>query len=677
MRPTSLLAVQGAFAVLAMGIGGSPPVSGQTVQDTVRLAYFQGDRRAGELTSIGASAEDWSFRLVIQDRATETELVSEVSLDARFVPVAITTTREIRGAPVFPTAETFLRNGFRASWENRYERGDTLVAGPAFYLGIDRAHDLGLLARALLAHPSRRLAILPYGEATIRVIEERRLSEGGRQIDLTLYAIDGVGVAPVHVWLDGDGKTFAQIGLYAAGSLIRTGWEHALGDLRDLSRGLDVARGGSFISELGTRPGGDLLVRGARVFAGEPSGAGDTQETAVVVRDSRIVYVGPVADWRAAVSTDTIDGSGHTLVPGLWDMHVHVDWSEIGIALLADGITTIRDLGNDPEDITDFRDRVAAGEAVGPRVIARALIDGAGANQAPGGFFVTDEADVSEAIDRIQQMGFTGVKIYSGLPRELLSATIRAARSKGLPVGGHALWPNPMVQLPMSAGDAVDAGYTELQHLFPMIMLGLLDLDTVADLAAAVGHQLGTMDADWPAIAALVARSRASGLVIDPTLTLGLGDQGWVSDLDRYPPLTRQTVTGWVAGPPPPLPPEVDFRSTALRLVRQFHEQGLQVIVGTDLTVGSALHEEMRLLVESGIPSWRVLDMATRGAATAEGRDADLGSIEAGKLADFILVAGDPTRDVSALEAVRLVVKNGVVYDPTALRRAVGVRPRP
>ena len=647
-----------------------------TLQDTLRLVYFQGYRRAGQLTVVEEDSLHRSYRFTSRDRGTTSELTSALTLDRTGIPIAISTRSETRGNLPSGIPETFLRKGFRASWSNRYESRDTLVVEDSFFLGIDRAHELGLLVRALLNRPDRELAVLPYGSASIRTVEERRFQVEGRSIDATLYAIDGIAVDPVHIWLDDDRNTFAEIGRFASGSLVREGWEELLPDLRAISRAHAVARGERQAQALGRRPAGDLVVIGARVFGAESQAPPDDAESTVVVRGSRFTFVGPRAGWSPVGATDTIDARGLTLIPGLWEMHGHVDWEGLGIASLAQGVTTLRDLGNDPDDLTDWRDRIAVGRAVGPRVIARGLLDGSGTDRAPGGFFVRSVAEVEREIVRMKELGFTGVKIYSGLPSELLEPAVRMARSLDLTIGGHPLWSNPMTTLPMPGAAAIRSGYTELQHLFPMIMLGLLDLEGVSDLASAVVQQLGSMNIDQPSVSEFVAAGVEAGLAIDATLTIGLGDRSWASDLDRYPPLTRQVVTGWVAQPQPPLPPDLDFGGTALRLVRQFHTAGLPLLVGTDFTVGAVLLEEMRLLVEAGLAPAEVLMLATEGAAAREGLEEELGTIAVGRLADFILVEGDPMHDISALENIRLVVKDGVIYDPAELWRELGVRPR-
>jgi imidazolonepropionase-like amidohydrolase len=117
------------------------------------------------------------------------------------------------------------------------------------------------------------------------------------------------------------------------------------------------------------------------------------------------------------------------------------------------------------------------------------------------------------------------------------------------------------------------------------------------------------------------------------------------------------------------------YVSSWMGFVRAAHEAGVPVLPGTDLMPGFGLHRELELYVQAGIPAPEVLTLATLGAARVMGMDGELGSIEPGKLADLILVDGDPTTDISDIRRVVTVIKDGRVYDPAAIYRALGIEP--
>jgi imidazolonepropionase-like amidohydrolase len=128
-----------------------------------------------------------------------------------------------------------------------------------------------------------------------------------------------------------------------------------------------------------------------------------------------------------------------------------------------------------------------------------------------------------------------------------------------------------------------------------------------------------------------------------------------------------------------PAPGDLDGRYRAayanmLRMVKALYDAGVPLVAGTDCTAGFCLHRELELYSQAGIPNAEVLRIATIGAATVAGRGDLLGTIAPGKLADMVLVEGDPVADIHAIRRVALVMKDGVLFDPAAVLASVGVR---
>jgi imidazolonepropionase-like amidohydrolase len=168
----------------------------------------------------------------------------------------------------------------------------------------------------------------------------------------------------------------------------------------------------------------------------------------------------------------------------------------------------------------------------------------------------------------------------------------------------------------------------------------------------------GPMYYPWPAFGAYDLGLLARALLRRPDRTLPLLPDG-AARLDE---VERRDWDEIVASGPD--------------LVRALHEAGVPLVLGTDAPIGGfELHREMELFVRAGIPAPDVLQIATLGAARAMGMEDELGSLEPGKLADLILVDGDPTQDIRDIRRVMRVVKDGRVYDPAALYRALGIRP--
>ena len=151
---------------------------------------------------------------------------------------------------------------------------------------------------------------------------------------------------------------------------------------------------------------------------------------------------------------------------------------------------------------------------------------------------------------------------------------------------------------------------------------------------------------------------------------------GFAAVADRMPPLVRR---GFLEGGLP-VPDGQDaryreaFRAMG-RMLMRLRREGIPIVAGTDGLAGFSLPRELELYVEAGIPAPEVLRMATLGAARVARRADRLGSIEKGKLADLIVVDGDPAARIGDIRRVRLVVRDGAVFDPDALCREVGIRP--
>jgi imidazolonepropionase-like amidohydrolase len=237
----------------------------------------------------------------------------------------------------------------------------------------------------------------------------------------------------------------------------------------------------------------------------------------------------------------------------------------------------------------------------------------------------------------------------------------------------------------MVAADAVRAGYDELQHVNFLVLNFMPDVVETRTPArfSEPGKRAADLDLDSRATREFIELLRSHKTVLDPTLAIfeGLyvdraGQMGAIGRAvaDGVPLQVRR---GWSYGGLD-TPGELDERhrrsfAKMVELVRRAHAAGVTVVAGTDDIPGFALQRELELHVAAGMTPAEVLSMATLGAAKVMRHDRDLGSIEAGKLADLVLVDGDPTADIAAVRKVRAVVKDGVVYDLPALRAALGI----
>jgi hypothetical protein len=177
----------------------------------------------------------------------------------------------------------------------------------------------------------------------------------------------------------------------------------------------------------------------------------------------------------------------------------------------------------------------------------------------------------------------------------------------------------------------------------------------------------------------------SGGVAVDPTIGVFVSESAppeyIAGEVHRLPPPVARYYRHYlywpVYFPRSPLARDARERAVAnlLALLPVLHNAGVPILPGTDTWPGFGLHYELELYAEAGIPAPDVLRLATLGAAREMGRAADLGTIEPGKLADLVLVDGDPTVDIGDIRRVVTVVKGGRVYDPAAIYRALGIEP--
>ncbi|HEX8696498.1 MAG TPA: amidohydrolase family protein [Longimicrobium sp.] len=661
---------------LLLTLAAASPAESTTVQaDTQRYAVMMGSgtRAAGSGRAWRTADGELRYTYEFNDRGRGPKLETRVRLDADGRPVLI----ETSGVDYYKNAVTdrfTLENG-RASWKNSTEEGQKAVSAPAAYLPIYSATPGDELVRALLA-AGGALDLLPEGRATLERAGELEVSAGGRTQRVVQYLVSGLGFEPQPVWLTPEGEFFMSGGEWIA--TVREGWEAALPALFAAQRAAEEARAGELARRLARRPARPLVFRGVSLF--DPESRQSRPGTTVVVRGGRIEAVGPDASTAVPADAEVVDGRGKTLLPGLWDMHAHVSPLD-GPLNLAAGVTSVRDLANDTATVLGLRRRWDAGESLGPRLpVMAGFIDGPGPFTGPVGPKPTTPDEARAAVDEYARLGFQQIKVYSSLDTALLPVVIEHAHRRGLRVSGHIPWP-------MTAERAVRLGIDELQHanFLALNFLGdSLDTRTPARFTAVARGAAG-LDLRGEAWRGFVRLLKERDVVVDPTLAvfedmftarLGEVSPSFASVVGRFPPNVRRGVR--LGGLPVPDGMDARYRESHRRLMQMtadLHRAGVRLVAGTDGLAGFTLHRELELYAEAGIPPGDVLYIATLGAARVAKQDDRLGTIAPGKLADLVLVDGDPLTRISDIRRTRLVVKDGVVYEPDALYSAIGVGP--
>jgi imidazolonepropionase-like amidohydrolase len=657
----SFIALAAMFAALTQSLGAART-------DKILIQGNPAGTQTVQTDSGGAVHVEYSYN----DRGRGDRIIATWKVDGGGVP----TEYEGRGNDYMkaPVDERFAIKNGRASWKNRSEEGEQALAGKAFYLPINSPPEfLAVLARALLKAPNHKLPLLPSGEATIEAAEKMALQSG--KGELTHYRITGLGFSPQSLWLDRDG-TAASVSSWF--SVVPDGSESAIPELRAIQEKTDAAWSERIARALAHKPGGDLVIRNARLF--DPRDLSVTPATSVLVTGDRIVRVGPNAATKSSDKTEMIDAHGQFLMPGLWDNHQH--FSDVDGALdLANGVTSARDMANDTDSFLERVARFDDGRELGPRVLKAGIIDGTGELAGPTKMRVDTAEQAIKDVDWYAEHGYAQIKIYSSVKPELVPVIADRAHARGMRVSGH-------VPAFMSARQFVEAGADEIQHLNFIELNFLPEVKETRnrDRFIKVAERAREFTPDKPEVRDFILFLKRHHTVLDPTMNVfeGLfgGDPTAVTPglekiVPRFPPQVRRAMRSGALEVP--RGKEAAYREAfpaMLRLLKALHDAGITIIPGTDALAGYTLHHELELYVRAGINPAEVLRMATLTPALVMGVDKDLGVIAPGKLADMILIEGDPTKNISDLGRITAVIKAGRVYDPAAIEKALGITPR-
>jgi len=437
------------------------------------------------------------------------------------------------------------------------------------------------------------------------------------------------------------------------------------------------------------RPAGGLVALvGGTVVDG--TGAAPRQGCTVLIEGDRIKGVGEEVE--VPEGAEVVDVAGLTLVPGLIDMHGHL-FTGVGGGFanqlvpfarlyLAGGVTSVFTAGEaDPEGALAFRAAQRAGDEVGTRVYSA----GPYFNHTGGiGGLMPGVANADEARAKLREWKgrIDGVKVYMDITPEELAAVVEEADAAGLRVTGHLG--------SLTAGQAIDLGIDRLEHgIYAMSEFGRPNPANPFDREYL--YELAEIDFESGDGAALIDKIVASGTVLDPTTvileSLFAGPLELAPDWRRYlaPPVAVKLEQSGkvlasmraVSGEPEELRELVQRVLDKQReLVRRVHRKGGKVVGGTDpvfadVLPGYGLHREAEHFVLAGLDELEAIRACSLSAAEALGLEEELGSIAAGKLADLVVVEGDPSADITALGRTRMVFQAGARYSPAELRESV------
>jgi len=398
----------------------------------------------------------------------------------------------------------------------------------------------------------------------------------------------------------------------------------------------------------------------------------------VLVRDGKIEEIGDSSQGFGTKLKGThVNGTAKFLIPGLWDMHVHMvfgDWfargKEVTLPLfVANGITGVRDMGGELDVLQQWRKEVSAGTLIGPRmVISGPMLDGP-QPRFPSSIAVKTPEDGRRAVDDLKARGVDFIKLQSLIPREAVFAIADEAKKQGIPFVGH-------VPDSVRASEMSNTGQKSFEHL-----IGIFEGSSPLEDEFIKGEKneskfLSTYDpARAAALVTLLAKNHTWQC---PTLVWERG--GNLIELTdfahdaraKYVPAHWKDVT-WKKFTDEierdfnsdDLATREKFVAKELEVVNAMHRAGIPFLAGTDtppgvyIFPGFSLHEELQRFVAAGFTPLDALQTATLNPAKFLGMEDRLGTVDKGKLADLVLLDANPLDDIRNTQKIAAVIVNG------------------
>jgi Amidohydrolase family len=641
------------------------------------LALVDGGKQAGHQTVVhgddGVTRVDFLFK----DNGRGPELKEEYVLasDGTFATYAVKGTSTF-GAPV---DESFRVENGVAIWKSTSDAGEQpLTAGAAYSPLGGSPQSLAVAFSALGRRADGKLPLIPSGTLTMRTVTEVEVVKDAEARKVQLVMLTGTGFTPTFFWasVGPQPRMFAFI-FPGYLQLIESGWQANGPALEARQKEAEADALSDLQRRLSHPLRGTTLIRNARVFDSEHAMLGPASD--LLLANGRIVSISGGGEETARVE-HIVDAGGRVLLPGLFDMHGHIDAWQGGLHLAA-GVTTVRDMGNDNATLQQLMTDERDGRRMSPSIVAAGFLEGESPMSARNGFVVSDLAGAKQAVDWYARHGYPQIKIYNSFPKEILRETVAYAHSRDMRVSGH-------IPVFLRAQDAIDMGYDEIQHINQVLLNFLVDDTTdtrTLERFYLPAKRIADMNFDAKPVQDYIALLAKNQIAIDPTLATfdfirqrpGEMSQAFAAVADHMPPDVQR---GFKVA-------EFDIPddATAARynksydkmvdFVGRMYRAGVPILAGTDGLAGFTLQRELELYVKAGMTPAQALQIATwTGAKYARVLD-DRGSIAVGKRADLILVDGDPTTSIADIRKVALVIKNGTAYYPDEVYEALGIEP--
>lgn len=668
------------LAGLALLLLGAPALAQTPVEQLVKapanadvwMITSVGGGKHGQTSAwVAPDGTHWS-RFSMNLRGFKSELDQQMKL----APDGNIATLTVRGfTPSGDAAETYDTKNGAFTFKSPVDHGNGKTQPGLYYASFGGTQDSNMpLLLAMMKAGGKGIDLLPGGHAAAEKVATLTVSNGKEKRTVDCYAITGFGLSPFPIWMEGK-KLFGTVGGI---DFLPPGWDGVGTTLVKAQDEALAKQAPVLMAKLAKKPAGPIAFHDIRIYDADARKFRD--DMTVVVDNGKFSAVGTSDKVKVPAGAQVIEGNGRTLVPGLWDNHQHYGDDYTGPLALAQGITSVRDPGNRPDDLMDRKKRIDEGVLLGPRIVPSLLIDGKGPMSAQAGVVVTTLDEALAAVRRARKDGYFGIKLYGTLPKEFVKPMADLAHKLGLRVHGHI--PHGMRPI-----EAVRAGYDEITHINFVMMQAMPD-DVVQNSNGlqrffGPGRYAANVDLNSKDMQAYINELAKRHIAVDPTLVAF--ESLYVTDRGKLPPaelpfagtLPPQVERSFLAGsiqPPPDLSRDTMRKSYAKmqQLAAELMRHHMTVLAGTDGYCFD-LVRELELYEKAGMSREDVLATATIIPAQAYHMADKTGSIAVGKLAEFALIDGDPSKSLGDLRQVETVMRDGKVMQASELRSAAGL----
>lgn len=578
----------------------------------------------------------------------------------------------ITGVDYYKTAvdEKFeVKNG-KASWKNKFENETVPYKGEVYSNINGTPAENELILKLLKQSPSKKISILPSGNLEFKVVKETTVTDdNNNKLSIQLIGFTGLGGPPFYTWYDVNSNFFGSLSDWM--SIIKKGFEKNIDELLAVQKVYEKKFYTDLSAATTEKYSNGIAIKNVTVF-NAAEGSTFVNGT-VLIKNNLIEKVGSSANTKIPAGYKVIDGTNKFLMPGLWEMHGHF-FMEAGPQMIAQGVTNLRDMGNGDE-LWNVKERIEEDSILGPEInVISGFIDKAGEFAAPTGALINSLDEGLQWIQKYHDKGCQQIKLYSSINPEWVKPLADKAHSLGMRVCGH-------IPAFMTASQAIDAGYNEVTHL-NMLMLNFFG-DTVDTRNMTrfklVGKKGYTIDVNSDVVKSFIQKMKDKNISVDPTINIF---ENMFTDMPgkiakAFLPISkymaandkRNAMTGGFIDDEAYAKTYAQSYEVMKKLLKALYDNGITILSGTD---GGILQHELEIYSEIGIPNYDVLRMATYFPAKQHDLLDKYGTVEAGKIANLILIDGDPKKNIKDIRNIYLTIKEGKVYSPRKIYQAYG-----